>query len=652
MKHHESLHRVHVLTENTAEFKLIELLISSFTNLKCSFIHSWTVSDAIEKEKQNLSDLLLFDLTSKDTSKALQLLQTLKDSLPNTSLVVITSPGSLDLPQKALEAGADDYISKNQVNKEGIHRAVLSTLCRKARVQNTSSIPSATTLRPNLRVVPKSNFGEHRVGTLQSFQAEDFFKLSLEMFCIAGFDGYFKMLNPMWEKTLGYTAEELQSKPFIEFVHLADRDATLQEAEYLASQKAGKVVSFRNRYRCKNGSYRWLLWSAYSDHDHIFAAAKDVHEIVENEKKLESLSQIIKTSADAIFSLDLSCRVVIWNEGARKIFLYTSEEAVGRDIRDLILPPDVPRGDVLALKAIEDQSSITGITARRKRKDGELIDVSLTCAPVYHEGELAGVSVIARDVTLLKEQQLKAFAASKMAALGEMSAYIAHEINNGLSILDGNISVMKHLAEKNGLTHEKLLYNLNAVDMASSRISKIVRSLKAYSRKDSNEPFCETPLASIVSTTLEFCKPKLKRMEIELTLPEIPKDLLIHCREAEISQVLLNLINNSCQALKDLKEKWIHITVIEQGEDIQISVTDSGDGITDEVQSKMLNPFFTTKKKGEGTGLGLSLSKRIVENHHGKFYYDPTSINTRFVMVLPRAHSQQESPDSFEQEAA
>ena len=109
----------------------------------------------------------------------------------------------------------------------------------------------------------------------------------------------------------------------------------------------------------------------------------------------------------------------------------------------------------------------------------------------------------------------------------------------------------------------------------------------------------------------------------------------IFCRDTQISQVLLNLLNNSFDAIAGDPEAWVELSVYQKNEYIEISIVDSGKGISPEIQQKIMHPFFTTKEIGKGTGLGLSISKEIVKSHGGKFFVELDSANTKFVIQIP-----------------
>src|SRR5262249_8280928 len=138
----------------------------------------------------------------------------------------------------------------------------------------------------------------------------EFVDLTLNLLCIAGTDGYFRHLNPAWETTLGYTREELLSRPYLEFVHPDDREATISEAEHLASGRS--TFSFENRYRCKDGSYRWLLWSAIvrAERGLIYAIAADVTERKCEEARLAAQHAVTRVLAEAPTLADAAPRIL------------------------------------------------------------------------------------------------------------------------------------------------------------------------------------------------------------------------------------------------------------------------------------------------------------------------------------------------------
>jgi signal transduction histidine kinase len=236
----------------------------------------------------------------------------------------------------------------------------------------------------------------------------------------------------------------------------------------------------------------------------------------------------------------------------------------------------------------------------------------------------------------LQETQAQLVSSAKMAALGTMASGIAHEINNPLTIIVGNTDALAMDAKHGRLTPESTAERARKISQTAFRIAKIVKSLRALAREGKQDPFSETAVQSVVSETLEICSERAKFLGVTLKVPEISESIMIECQSVQISQVILNLINNACDAVETLSDKWVEVGFKDGEAEIEITVTDSGPGIPDTVQATLFQPFFTTKPPGKGTGLGLSLSRQIIDSHGGTLGIDAKCENTRFVIKLPK----------------
>ena len=144
-----------------------------------------------------------------------------------------------------------------------------------------------------------------------------FFALSIDMLCIAHFSGYFKRLNPAWEKTLGFSREELQSKKMFDFVHPEDRERTLDQNRRVRS--GGQALAFENRYRCKDGSYKWLLWSATADleRQEIYSVARDITERKQAEQERERLVEELQAALAEVKELQKTLPICMYCKSIR-----------------------------------------------------------------------------------------------------------------------------------------------------------------------------------------------------------------------------------------------------------------------------------------------------------------------------------------------
>jgi signal transduction histidine kinase len=234
------------------------------------------------------------------------------------------------------------------------------------------------------------------------------------------------------------------------------------------------------------------------------------------------------------------------------------------------------------------------------------------------------------------EQTLKAINAARLASVGEMSAGIAHEINNPLAVISGLSQHIIRSLEKKGESFGDEIDRLVKIKSMVQRIQKIIEGIKKFSRDGSKEDFSEFSLEEFLSSVVELTNFKMVTSAIDFKIITKTEIKTIRAQEIQLSQVIINLLNNSVDAIGSHDgEKWITLEVYDQNNCIYFAITDSGNGIPFELQNKILQPFFTTKEKGKGTGLGLSLSVGIMKDHHGELFYDSKSEKTKFVLYIP-----------------
>lgn len=239
--------------------------------------------------------------------------------------------------------------------------------------------------------------------------------------------------------------------------------------------------------------------------------------------------------------------------------------------------------------------------------------------------------VIGIDITELTNLKDHVSFTEKLANLGEMFAGILHDINNPLMMIEGTAKRIKKR-----VTDEEVIELLSKIEMSSQKISKIVKGVKIYIRQDAQEPAVMENLGSIIDDALVICEHKLKENMVAVSLDPALNKIEIPCHFTQIFQVFVNLISNSVDAISTLQEKSIEITVSEKNGKYVIRVQDSGPGIPVDYQEKIFNAFFTTKDRGVGSGLGLSLCRKILEAHGGSLAIDNSAPHTTFIIEFKK----------------
>lgn len=363
---------------------------------------------------------------------------------------------------------------------------------------------------------------------------------------------------------------------------------------------------------------------------------KYIHIVIDLAKKGRSvhervLQSIIQNYSDAVIALDNDNKIFFWNKGAERIFGYTAEEMLGKTV-DPIIPTELKeKGELQWL--IEEtlkKGYIENYETERITKDGRRIVVNLSRSLIKDEsGEILGSIAIIRDVTKMKELEKQIQHSDKLALVGQIAAGIAHEIGTPLNVISGNAEyIIMEYGEDNPYKEE-----LETIISQAERIANLIRQLLEFARP--RKPNYRTVNVNReLYHVIELLKHQFERANIKLKL-KLQEDIpTIYADCSQIHQVFLNIIVNAIQAIS--QNGVVEIETFARDGYVNIKFKDNGIGILPEHMDKIFEPFFTTKEAGKGTGLGLAVSKRIVDEHGGKIEVESTfGKGATFIVKFP-----------------
>lgn len=383
-----------------------------------------------------------------------------------------------------------------------------------------------------------------------------------------------------------------------------------------------------------------------------------------NQRK-QFLELVLNHLPDAIVPLDPERRVVDWNPGARKMFGYTPEEAIGRSLDELVSRDTALNEDgwetakLLSGKAVEPFETV------RHHKDGTALNVIAASSPIMRDDVLTGVVVVYTDISKQrkmederKEYEMRIQQMQKMEAIGTLAGGIAHDFNNILSGVIGYAELS--LAEIPQGT--PLQRNLRQILAGGRRAGDLVRQILTFSRQNERE-LKPLQIGPMLREALKLLRSSLP-VTIEISKYISPEVDNVMADPTQIHQIIMNLCTNAAQAMdadggrlrvqlvQEILEAHDVATQpgIEPGPFARISVEDTGKGIAPEHIGKIFNPYFTTKKTGEGTGLGLAMVHGIVQSYRGFINVDSTSgQGTRFDVFIPTIEETEQSLEVTEE---
>jgi len=502
----------------------------------------------------------------------------------------------------------------------------------------------------------------------------DFFSLSMDLLVVAGADGYYKRVNPAFTKLLGFTEQELLERPFMEFIHPDDRD---HAREYMAKLLEGEtLLDFEDRNICKDGSHRWISWHVTPDLEQgvVYGVGRDITARTEALRRSEERFQTLAESIDA----------VVWtaevhsNEDLRKSALLYANPAIEQmtglpmeafhtsdDQWFRLVHPDDQHTVERAFKLLTRDGRME-CEYRLVRPDGTVrwvLDrtwiVSTDVRGVVRTGGLITditARRLAEDALREKDRQIRQ--AQKLEAVGLLAGGVAHEYNNILQVIQGYM----HLAVQEVRDQPKVMRfvkrSLKAVDRAAS----LTTQLLSFSRRQSMSMGYLNPNKVIADHT-SMIKPLIGE-QIQLEVAQGQEIGTVYADQGQLQQVLLNLCLNARDAMPEGGRLTINTERVElptvdppsppvlpDQPHIVICISDTGCGMSPEVQRQIFDPFFTTKEVGQGTGLGLATAYGIIKQHDGTITVQSApGEGTTFRIYLP-VHERHADVDSDRPEA-
>lgn len=456
---------------------------------------------------------------------------------------------------------------------------------------------------------------------------EGFMELSLDLFCVAGVDGVFRWLSPRWTEVLGWSVAELCASPFVEFVHPQDRAATLDE---LSRLNAGATsLCFENRYRCRDGSYRWLEWSARPHGELVYATARDVTSLRERREERDERARFLELAEELAhvghWRVDLEEESVFWSDEVYRIH----GRAPGSFVPSLgegveAYHPEDREAVWEAVAAAVERGESFDIVRRLIRDDGELRYIRSVGRPEHApDGKIVAIFGVFQDVTEAHVLQERLLQSERMASVGTLAGGVAHEINNPLAFVMANLEVIEEELLDLDATADvrELVQAVREARSGAARVRRIVRGLKSFSRVEppKTEP---VNVAQVLKSAIEMAHNEIRHRATLIreigSMPRVVGD------DQRLSQALLNVLVNAAQALPEggAQDGRIAIRAGAVPGGVSIEVSDNGCGMSRDVARRALEPFFTTRPVGLGSGLGLSIAHGIVESFGGRIELD------------------------------
>lgn len=467
-------------------------------------------------------------------------------------------------------------------------------------------------------------------------------------------DRKFQFVNPRFQKDTGYSEGELLGMDPLSIVHPEDRESVRRDTEEML--KGNHVSPCEFRTIMKDGKVRWSMETVtsilYQGKRAVLGNYMDITERKRTEEGIKIFSDAVAGAIDAMGISDMNGIITYANSAMEETYGYEKGELLGKAVMSLNANPESSRS---IMSGIIRTGGWSG-EIEAVKKNRETFPALLSLSTVRDDrGNLIAMLGASRDITeqkrIEKEQKdtaQKAYLSSRLAAVGQMAAGIAHEINNPLTSVIGFAEL---LMARNDIPDD-IRNDVKVINDGAQRVSKIVRGLLTFARDDKKERDI-VDVNEIIKTTIALQSYEMETSNIKVKTYldyNLPKTM---AAGGQLQQVFLNLIINAKQAMKQAHGRGELVVRTKRTDGfIRISFKDDGSGIARANIDRIFEPFFTTKQPGEGTGLGLSLCYGIIKEHSGQIYVKSSrGRGATFIVELPVVswESQPELPEAVDE---
>jgi PAS domain S-box-containing protein len=479
----------------------------------------------------------------------------------------------------------------------------------------------------------------------------ELFETLQEGIYIAVPDGTLLDVNPALVRMLGYDSkEELLSKRVPEvFTSHAERKSLVAEVERQPAPQGREITLLR-----KDGSSIFCLNTTSAVRDtsgrviRYQGSLMDITARRQMERQLhkeqEFARRLIDSFPDLILVVDSSSHYTFISPRCEEVLGYKLSEVENAEFGGRTHAEDLPILLAVFRDILAGRQTFGSLEARVRHKSGDWRRIRFNFSPLADEtGKIEGVVLSGRDVTELKRLEEQLIQAEKLAAMGQMLAGVAHELNNPLTAILG----VTELLREGPTDQEATKRQLEITHRQARRAARIVQNLLEFSRPASPQKK-SVDLNSIVDRTLQLHEHSLRRNNVEVDFRPQPGFPGVIADANQLIQVFLNLVTNAEQAIREVRESGrIQIRFTRLGSRIAVTFQDDGVGIRPDTVPRLFDPFYTTKRPGGGTGLGLSICLSIVREHGGTIEAEALPAGgSAFTVYLPVAADETTRPST------